>query len=92
DDVFKSWQHKKLNHELISEKDLLLLLWTPLMSGQQSKFETLIKAANFLDEAPPQYDEKKDHLKSVLLLFADKFLSNIEIKKFKEVSSMAGFI
>ena len=76
----------KLNKKLeITKQDLIALTFTPIMSGELSKLDKIIKSIRLVKRIDNEY---KYDVESMLYAFADKFLKGKDLEKVKEEISM----
>lgn len=76
----------KLNKNLeITKQDLIALTFTPIMSGELSRLDKIIKSIRLVKRID---DEYKYDVESMLYAFADKFLKGKDLEKVKEEISM----
>lgn len=76
----------KLNKKLeITKQDLIALTFTPIMSGELSRLDKIIKSIRLVKRID---DEYKYDVESMLYAFADKFLKGKDLEKVKEEISM----
>lgn len=76
----------KLNKNLeITKQDLIALTFTPIMSGELSRLDKIIKSIRLVKRIDNEY---KYDVESMLYAFADKFLKGKDLEKVKEEISM----
>ena len=76
----------KLNKKLeITKQDLIALTFTPIMSGELSRLDKIIKSIRLVKRIDNEY---KYDVESMLYAFADKFLKGKDLEKVKEEISM----
>ena len=80
--LYKKVINKKLE---ITKQDLIALTFTPIMSGQLSKLDKIIKSIRLVKKIDNEY---KYDVESMLYAFADKFLKGKDLEKVKEEISM----
>ena len=76
----------KLNKNLeITKQDLIALTFTPIMSGELSRLDKIIKSIILVKRIDNEYKYDDE---SMLYAFADKFLKGKDLEKVKEEISM----
>ena len=85
DTVIQEIENKLKNKLEITKQDLIALTFTPIMSGQLSKLDKIIKSIRLVKKIDNEY---KYDVESMLYAFADKFLKGKDLEKVKEEISM----
>ncbi len=83
--VLDEIEKKLIENKLLTDKEQLDLIFTPLMGGELTKEAKIIKAIELSKDYPMS---KKADVQAMLYTFAHKFLSGVELEKVKEVIKM----
>lgn len=85
DTVIQEIENKLKNKLEITKQDLIALTFTPIMSGELSRLDKIIKSIRLVKRIDNEY---KYDVESMLYAFADKFLKGKDLEKVKEEISM----
>ena len=85
DIIFDKVQEKLRDKEEITKQDLVALTFSPIMGGNLTKLDKILKSIRLVRKIDNEY---RYDMKSMLYAFADKFLYGKELEKVKEEISM----
>lgn len=88
DQFFDELQKKRENGKLITRSDLVMLTLCPLMGGEISMKDRIIKAYQYTKEAADIAPEDIQKIEAVIYAMAEKFLKSMEIEEVKEAMLM----
>ena len=84
-EIIQEIENKLKNKLEITKQDLIALTFTPIMSGELSRLDKIIKSIRLVKRIDNEY---KYDVESMLYAFADKFLKGKDLEKVKEEISM----
>ena len=85
DIVIKEVEEKLNNNIEVTKQDLVALTFTPIMNGELTKLDRIIKSIRLVKKIDNDY---RYDIESMLYAFADKFLDGKDLEKVKEEISM----
>ena len=85
DIVIREVEEKLNNNIEVTKQDLVALTFTPIMSGELTKLDRIIKSIRIVKKIDNDY---RYDIESMLYAFADKFLDGKDLEKVKEEISM----
>ena len=87
--LFRRLEEKGRRGERLERADFVSVLLTPLMSGESPIGERIIKGMKILQDAAGSLSaEEQEKMLAVLYTFADKFVSEKELNRVKEMIAM----